>query len=480
MIANPMVGAVAGGVLASSGDRIPPGPVLVTGGALLVGVLYGVHFWRRRWAILDTPTSKAIAVFAGRSEVVGRAEPFEPSEPLTAPVIGEPAVWFRWLLQRMARGDSRRWDTIREEASDRPFWLVDDTGRVLVWPAGARIQPTQVFHQRAHRSGITHLHHEGRPLGELGRRYRVLEWCIRPGQPLYVLGRATRHEATGAMQFGHDDEGRPGPSGRRRDDDRLLISTHDQAHLAHTSLLLAVLFLVIGWVGATLLPAAIHAMDTYRSTGPEPGSPSTLAATGTAMVAAAELYGVLLLGGFLLRVHHRLILVQQQVANAWSMIDVALRRRHDLLPNLVAVARRHATQDHGHEHLVIEAAGRARAGAVLPAREELPSDETLRRAAELHRTEQAHAAALLSLAEAHPDLQADEVFQDLARRLTDTENQVTYARTFYNDAVVLLHDRRRTFPGTLLARTVRTPSWHRFAPDRDTDPPPATRPSPAP
>jgi len=67
------------------------------------------------------------------------------------------------------------------------------------------------------------------------------------------------------------------------------------------------------------------------------------------------------------------------------------------------------------------------------------------------------------------------VFQDLAARITEQENQVAYARGFYNDAVTVLRDRRQAFPGNLLARYVTTPSWHLFdAHDHETYVPPVT------
>jgi LemA protein len=490
MVMVSMVSTVVGGVLvAASSSRLPVFAVVISGGALVGGLVSGVRFWRRRWAILDTPTSKCVAVFAGRNEVVGQAAP---SEPLTAPVIREPAVWFRWQLQKWVRsGKSSRWETIDEATSDRSFWLTDDTGRVLVRPAGAEIHAPRVFHARAHRSGVAHMHHEGRPIVELGRNHRISEWCIRPGQVLYVLGRASLDEDTATMQFvpgDGDGDGGPGGAGRSDgrkspfdmsgDDDHLLISTHGEARMARASLFLAVLNLLISWVGLTLLPAAIHAVVSLRSrpgpgSGPEPGSPSTLDAAGVWMLAAAALFGALLVCAYWLRLYNRLVVVKQQAAKAWSLIDVALRRRHDLLPNLVEVAERYAA----HEREVIETARRSRSGTVIPAHEELPTDDALRQAAEVHRIDRAGAEALLALAEAYPDLKADEVFRDLARRITDAQNQVAYARAFYNDSVTVLRDRRGTFPGLLLAGAVRTPSWDLFAPD---DAPTPSTPSTAP
>jgi LemA protein len=107
----------------------------------------------------------------------------------------------------------------------------------------------------------------------------------------------------------------------------------------------------------------------------------------------------------------------------------------------------------------------AAAGARLPEQESLPSDATLEQAAETNDAQRSSSRPLLALAESYPDLKADEVFRDLATRMVDLENQVAYARAFYNDAVTVLRDRRGAFPGNLLARYVTTPSWALFDAD---------------
>jgi len=151
------------------------------------------------------------------------------------------------------------------------------------------------------------------------------------------------------------------------------------------------------------------------------------------------------------RLYNRLVVVKEQAATAWSLIDVALRRRHDLLPNLVEVVKRYAA----HESSVLSAS--------LPAQEVLPSDATLQQAEVTHTAQLSESRSLVALAESYPDLKADALFQDLSSRMIQLENQVAYARTFYNDAVTVLRERRGTFPGNLMARYVTTPSWELFA-----------------
>lgn len=449
---------------ASDSNRNPWIFVLVVGvvGAVCTGL--GIRFWRRRWAIVDTPTSKCVALFVGRNEVTGWAEH---AQVLVAPVTQAPAVWFHWVLERwVQRGKSSRWETVDQATSETPFWLVDDTGRVLVWPEDAEIHAPRVFQERAPDSGVTQLFHDGRPVADLPNRFRISEWCILPTQQLYVLGRASMR----------DDLSQPQPQTRPQlhfaaedgHEGHLLVSTHSEARMARTSLGLTILNLAVGWIAATVFPATIYNTVTWDVAGPEPGSASTLGAVGGWMLASAIAYGGLLFCAYWLRLHNRLVAVKQQAANAWSLIDVALRRRHTLLPNLAEVAERYAA----HERELIEAVARARAGASIPDPEVLPSDASLYQAGVTNRVDRSGAHQLLALAESYPDLRADEVFRDLARRIVDAENQVAYARAFYNDAVTVLRDRRGTFPGLLLAGAVRTPSWSLFDADEvDLSPP---------
>jgi LemA protein len=474
---------VAAAVLAAS-DRNPAASVVIVPVVGAAGLWYGIRFWRRRWVIVDTPTSECAGVFVGRNEVVGTAHPHAM---LTAPVTGQSCVWFKWDLERwVQRQKSGSWQTIEARSSNAPFWVVDETGGVLVRPRKAEVHARQVFQERAHASGVMASHNDlhlasfqgedrferersasdsgfarqgsQEPIASRGRNIRITEWRIDAGQPLYILGTAAMRPDVVALEFD-----------QRHGSDGLVISTHSESRMANRALLAAFGGLLVGLAAVVLFPAAVHATRTYESAGAVPGSPSTLEAVGSWMLTASLAYlGVLILV-YWQRVYNRLVAVKQQAANAWSLIDVALRRRHDLLPNLVAVAKRY-TQ---HEQEVLTAVAGVRMGEALPAPEVLPSDRLLVQAGALNQAERGGSRSLVALAEAYPQLKADEVFQDLARRMTEAENQVAYARAFYNDAVTVLRDRRRTFPGLLLARLVVTPSWNLFdADDQETYVPP--------
>ncbi|MBA3282950.1 MAG: LemA family protein, partial [Acidimicrobiia bacterium] len=165
-----------------------------------------------------------------------------------------------------------------------------------------------------------------------------------------------------------------------------------------------------------------------------------------------------LFGVTLVRNYNRQITVKEQAAKAWSMIDVSLHRRAELLPDLARVAEAYA----GHERDVLIAVAGLRVDHGLPIHQELPAEQALVSAETSDRGQRAAAAGAFALTEAHPRLKADAVFVDLQRRIVDSEESVASARTFYNDAINVLRDRRQQFPGNLFARLVEVPSWRLF------------------
>lgn len=142
-------------------------------------------------------------------------------------------------------------------------------------------------------------------------------------------------------------------------------------------------------------------------------------------------------------VYNRLVVDYNRVLTAWSDIDVQLKRRHDLIPKLVEAVRQYA----GYEATTLQAMTGLRSHASPSAG-----------AAELGVSEKRlgeDLGRLVGLAEAYPDLKADQSFLDLQYNLTDTENQLQYARRYYNGAVRNLNVRIGSFPDMLVARLFR-------------------------
>jgi LemA protein len=149
-------------------------------------------------------------------------------------------------------------------------------------------------------------------------------------------------------------------------------------------------------------------------------------------------------------IYNSLVTLRNRFKNAFAQIDVQLTRRHDLIPNLVETAKGYL----GHERETLESVIRARAAAVsgLQAAKANPGDAATIQA--LGGAEGALTSALgrlLAVAEAYPNLKADQTMMQLSEQLTSTENKVAFTRQAYNDAVMSYNNACEVFPNNLMA-----------------------------
>lgn len=157
-----------------------------------------------------------------------------------------------------------------------------------------------------------------------------------------------------------------------------------------------------------------------------------------------------LLAVFFIGIYNGLVGARNGYKNAFAQIDVQLTRRYDLIPNLVETVKGYIK----HERETLEAVINARNFAVagLKAAAAKPGDATA--VHQLEGAEQQLSGALgrlFALAEAYPDLKANQNMMQLSEELTSTENKVSFARQAYNDAVMHYNNKREMFPGNLVA-----------------------------
>lgn len=148
--------------------------------------------------------------------------------------------------------------------------------------------------------------------------------------------------------------------------------------------------------------------------------------------------------------YNRLVTARNAFRNAFAQIDVQLTRRHDLIPNLVEVAKRYLQ----HERETLEAVIAARSNAVDGLKKAMTSGLDPAALQQLSASENTLTGALgklLAVAEAYPDLKADQTMAQLSEELTTTENKVAFARQAFNDQVMDYNNARETFPGNLVA-----------------------------
>lgn len=149
-------------------------------------------------------------------------------------------------------------------------------------------------------------------------------------------------------------------------------------------------------------------------------------------------------------IYNRLVTCRNRYENAFSQIDVQLKRRHDLIPNLVSAVREYLQYEK--ETLTAITEARTRATAAVAGAAARPGDPALMR--ELAGAEQALATGLGRIAvvmEKYPDLKASSTVTQLMEDLNSTENRVAFARQAYNDAVMVYNTAGQTFPAVLVA-----------------------------
>lgn len=155
------------------------------------------------------------------------------------------------------------------------------------------------------------------------------------------------------------------------------------------------------------------------------------------LIAMAAL--ALLIVQWVIATYNRLVSLRNQVENAWSQIDVQLRRRFDLIPNLVETVKRYAA----HEKEIFEKVAEARA--------RMMQAQSVPQQAEANNLLTSALKSLFAVAEAYPDLKANQNFLSLQNELANTEQQIARAREVYNDAVMMMNTMVQVFPASLVA-----------------------------
>jgi LemA protein len=167
-------------------------------------------------------------------------------------------------------------------------------------------------------------------------------------------------------------------------------------------------------------------------------------------VLGVGLLAIVVIGLFVIGVYNRLVAYRNRFKNAFSQIDVQLKRRHDLIPNLVETVKGYMH----HERETLEAVIQARNAAVGASRTAAasPGDPAaMNTLAGAEAQLNGALGRLFALAEAYPDLKANQNMLALQEELSSTENKVAFARQAYNDAVMQYNTRRETFPDVMVA-----------------------------
>lgn len=150
---------------------------------------------------------------------------------------------------------------------------------------------------------------------------------------------------------------------------------------------------------------------------------------------------IVLIVGFFIVSYNSLVKLRNWVKESWSQIDVQLKRRYDLIPNLVETVKGYATHEQETLEKVIQARNQLVQGTP---QERIEADNQIQGALK----------SIFALSESYPDLKANQNFLKLQEELTTTENKVAYSRQLYNKTVADYNIKRETFPTVLIAGTL--------------------------
>jgi LemA protein len=164
---------------------------------------------------------------------------------------------------------------------------------------------------------------------------------------------------------------------------------------------------------------------------------------------------LLAVAAYLVMTYNGLVALRNRIENSWAQIDVQLKRRYDLIPNLVETVKGYAA----HEAQTLEAVIQARNMAISAqgAHDQANAENMLTGALK----------SLFAVSEAYPDLKANQGFLQLQEELTGTEGRIAYARQFFNDVVNKYNTKIQSFPAVLIARQMGFTEREYFEADDD-------------
>jgi hypothetical protein len=407
-----------------------PWPLLM-GGLVVLGCLFAsLHLRRQQRLLRDLPTSKAAGVFIGLVELKGTAE--SPA-PLTSFLAEAATVQFAWRVEehwaRMVvetytddKGHTQTrlreesgWTTVADGGGSQDFYAQDDTGAVRVRPDGAKFEPLTLFDETVER-GAALYYAKGPPeaVADSSHRRRFSETGLPLHAPVFIVGQAREREDVVAPEIAAS-----------RDAAMFLITTRSEegieAGFAGWSW--------FWWATGLLLACApllmVLAAQNNRFQAP------------VALPAAPPLvYLLLWAGGWVGMAFNSLVGLRNRARQGWSLLDVQLKRRHDLIPNLAAVMS--GLTAHEASTQTALAALRTQAEATAPGVSG-PDYGGL-------------AGVIRAVVEKYPQLTARESFTRLQASLVETEQRIALARTYYNDIATHYNTRLEQVPDGWIAR----------------------------
>lgn len=388
-----------------------------------------LHSRRKKHLIDDLPTSKVAGVFIGLVELKGTAES---EAPLVSFLREERCVQFAWKVEEEWRKTetetyrdkdgktqtrtktSSGWRTVAQGGDLQPFYLRDDTGVILVHPRGAKLEGRTLFSQTCRRSDpLYYAKGPQRATADSTHRRRFVEDGIPLHAQLYLVGKARERKDVVAPEIAADPEAK-----------LFLISTRSEQQVSAG----------LGWKSFWLnlfgmLTVAGSQFWIWRE---HPDAVGQALVHGWGWGAG---YAACWLAGWLAMTYNSLVCVRQRMRRAWSTVEVELRRRSTLIPQLIPVLQ--ALKSHEQSVQETVAHLRTQQGATEPGCAGPDPAGCL--------------APLRAVVEAYPQLKADQGFRDLQDQLRHTEERIALARSYFNEVCTHYNTRIEIVPDRWVA-----------------------------
>ncbi len=406
-------------------------PFLPLIGALIAvaSLIAAFRAGRRRRLIENLPTSKTSGVFIGLVELKGAAES---AEPLTSFLAAQTCVQYAWTVQEHwsrtvtetttdSKGNTQTttrhesgWTTVADGGEMIPFYLQDDCGVILMQPEGAKIEPLKIFDETC---GLGDPLYYGKgPAGAIGNsdyRRRFVENGIPLQTNLFIVGQARERQDIVAPEIAAD---KTAPL--------FLISTRTEEQVSS-----GMKWGARGWTIFGLLAAVGFTVWRDGALNVQPDS--------RFIIYAAIAFGYLFIGlwAWVWMVFNSLVDLRQRVRSAWALVDIQLKRRSDLIPNLVNCVKGFRDYE---QQLQTELAALRNQLSATPPGVAGPDHGAV-------------SNVVIGIAERYPELKASAAFLALQKNLSDTEQRIALARNYFNDIATHYNTRLETVPEKFVA-----------------------------
>lgn len=395
----------------------------------LASLVFAFRDGRQRRLIENLPTSKTSGVFIGLVELKGTAESVDP---LMSYLAEQACVQYSWTVeehwsrtvtetytddkgqvQTRTRTESG-WAQVDNGGEMIPFYLQDDCGVILVRPDGAKIEPLTIFDTIC--TPLNPLYYgkgPALPVMDSTLQRRFLETALPLKTNLFVLGQARERQDVVAPEIAAD-----------KNAPMFLISTRTAEQVS-----LGMQWGARGWILFGLVAAVGGTMWRDGELNVDPAARVLF----YLVIAAGYFFAGLL--AWVWMVFNSLVDLRQRVRASWALVDIQLKRRFDLIPNLVNCVKGY--RDHEAQLHTELAALRNQLNATAPGV-----------AGPDHG---AVSAQVVAIAERYPELKADAAFLSLQKNLSDTEQRIALARSYFNDIATHYNTRLETVPERFVA-----------------------------